>query len=107
MAQTASIYLLQFRKLEVPDQGASLLGSGDAISMGSRGGSEVKNPPAGQETQETWVRPLGQEDPWRRKWQPTPVFLLGKSHGWRSLVGYSPWGLKETDTTGLNEHVHA
>ena len=29
---------------------------------------------------------------WRRKWQPTPVLLLGKSHGWRSPVGYSPWG---------------
>ena len=32
--------------------------------------------------------------PWRRKWQPTPVFLPGKSHGQGSLVGYSPWGLK-------------
>ena len=31
------------------------------------------------------------------KWQPTPVFLPGKSHGWRSLVGYSPWGCKESD----------
>ena len=31
---------------------------------------------------------------WRRKWQPTPVFLPGKSHGWRSLVGYSLWGRK-------------
>ena len=31
---------------------------------------------------------------WRRKWQPAPVFLPGKSHGWRSLVGYSPWGHK-------------
>ena len=36
---------------------------------------------------------------WRRKWQPTPVLLLGKSHGWRSLVGYSPWGRKELDKT--------
>ena len=32
---------------------------------------------------------LGQEDSWRRKWQPTPGFLLGESHGQRSLVGYS------------------
>ena len=32
--------------------------------------------------------------PWRRKWQPTPVFLPGKSHGWRSLVDHSPWGRK-------------
>ena len=37
-----------------------------------------------------WV---GGEDPWRRKWQPTPVFLPGKSHGQRNLAGYSPWGL--------------
>ena len=37
--------------------------------------------------------------PWRRKWQPTPVFLFGKSHGQRSLVGYSPWGRKELDMT--------
>ena len=39
----------------------------------------------------------------RRKWQPTPVFLPGKSHGQRSLVGYSPWGHKESDTT---ERLH-
>ena len=36
---------------------------------------------------------------WRRKWQPSPVFLPGKSHGQRSLVGYSPWGHKESDMT--------
>ena len=35
--------------------------------------------------------------PWRREWLPTPVFLPGKSHGQRSLVGYSPWGHKESD----------
>ena len=39
----------------------------------------------------------------RRKWQPTPVLLPGKSHGWRSLMGYSPWGRKESDTT---ERLH-
>ena len=37
--------------------------------------------------------------PWRRAWQPTPVFLPGESHGQRSLVGYSPWGRKELDTS--------
>ena len=37
--------------------------------------------------------------PWRRKWQHTPVFLPGKSYGQRSLVGYSPWDCKESDTT--------
>ena len=40
-----------------------------------------------------WVRKI----PWRREWQPTPVFLLGESHGQRSLVGYSPW-VAESDT---------
>ena len=39
------------------------------------------------------------KDPWRRKWQPTPVFLPGKSHGQRSLAGYSPWSSKELDMT--------
>ena len=39
------------------------------------------------------------EIPWRRKWQPTPVFWPGEIHGQRSLVGSSPWGLKESDTT--------
>ena len=42
-----------------------------------------------------WVRKI----PWRRAWQPTPVFLPGKSHGQRSLEGYSPWGPKELDRT--------
>jgi len=41
--------------------------------------------------------------PWRRIWQPTPGLLPGKFHGWRSLVGYSPWGCKESDTT---ERLH-
>ena len=41
--------------------------------------------------------------PWRRKWQLTPVLLPGKFHGLRSLVGYSPWGRKESDTT---EQIH-
>ena len=57
------------------------------------GGSVVKNPPAN--AGDPWVRKL----PWRRKKQPTPVFLPGESHGQRSLVGYSPWGCKESDTT--------
>ena len=40
---------------------------------------------------------------WRRQWHPTPVFLPGKSHGQRILVGCSPWGCKELDTT---EQLH-
>ena len=44
----------------------------------------------------------------RRQWHPTPVLLPGKSHGWRSLVGCSPWGRKESDTTEqLHFHFHA
>ena len=42
--------------------------------------------------------------PWRKKWQPTLVFLPGKFHEYRSLAGYSPWGYRESDIT---EHVHA
>ena len=40
---------------------------------------------------------------WRRHWRPAPVLLPGKSHGWRSLVGCSPWGREESDTT---ERLH-
>ena len=40
---------------------------------------------------------------WRRQWQPTPVLLPGKCHGRRSLVGCSPWGREESDTT---EQLH-
>jgi len=39
------------------------------------------------------------EIPWRREWQPTPVVLPEEFHGQRSLVGYSPWGHRESDTT--------
>ena len=45
-----------------------------------------------------WVRKI----PWKRKWQPTSLFLPGKSHGQRSLAGYSPWDCKESNMT---EHV--
>ena len=43
------------------------------------------------------------KDTWRRQWHPTPVLLPGRSHGWRSLVGCSPWGLEELDMT---ERLH-
>ena len=42
-----------------------------------------------------WVRKI----PWRREWQPTPVFLPEESYGQKSLVGYSPWSHKESDMT--------
>ena len=58
----------------------------------------IKNPPANTgDGFNLWVR----KTPWRRKWQSTPVFLLGKSHGQRGLEG--PWGHKEPDMT---EYAH-
>ena len=62
----------------------------------------VKNPPANagdiRHRFNPWVRKI----PWRRKWQPTPIFLPGESRGQRSLVGYSPCGHKESD---MNEQL--
>ena len=53
----------------------------------------------------SWGKDLafGRGKKWRRRWHPTPVLLLGKSHGRRSLLGCSPWGCKELDTT---ERLH-
>ena len=48
-----------------------------------------------------WLRKI----PWRRAWQPAPVFLPEESHGQRSLAGYSPWGHKESDTTEASGHT--
>ena len=50
-----------------------------------------------------WFDPWVGKIPWRRKWQPTPIFLPGKFYGQRSLEGYSAWGRKESDTI---EHAH-
>ena len=69
------------------------------------GGSEVSVcPECGRPGFNPWVGKI----PWRRKWQPTPVLLPGESHGGRSLVGYSPQGRKELDTTErLHFHFHS
>ena len=48
---------------------------------------------------ETWVQSWVGKIPWRREWLHTPVLLPGKSHGQRSLVGYNPWGCRESDVT--------
>ena len=53
----------------------------------------VKNPPA------IGFYPWVGKIPWRRAWQPTPLFFPGESHGQRSLMSYSPWGCKELDLT--------
>ena len=68
----------------------------EAMSQG------VKNLPTNAEMQ--WVGNI----PWRSKWQPTPIFLPGDFHGQKSLVGYSPQGHKELDTTKqTHTHTHA
>ena len=74
------------------------------ITRGFPGGSVVKNLPATQEPSrgfDPWVGKI----PWRRKWQPTAVFLPGKSCGQRSLAAYSAWGCKELDTAHTRAHV--
>ena len=60
------------------------------------GGSDGKESAA---MRETGIRSLGQKDPWRREWLPTPVFLPGEIYGQGSLEVCSPWGCKELDTT--------
>ena len=70
------------------------------VGLGFPGGSEDK---ASAQNAGNKFDPWAGKIPWRRKWQPTPVLLPGKSHGWRSLVGYSPWGRKELNMT---EQLH-
>ena len=57
----------------------------------------IRNPPVNAGELRDTVSILGLEE--RRAWKPTPVFLPGESHRQRSLVGYSPWGCKDSDTT--------
>ena len=60
----------------------------------------VKNPPASTgDVMRLGVHPWIGMIPWRGAWHPTPGFWPGESHGQRSLVGYSPWGRRESDTT--------
>ena len=81
------------------------------IGEGFPGRSVVKNPPTNAGIS-WWFRgqrvclqcrrpefnPWFGKSPWRRKWQPTPVFLPGKSHGWRNLEGYRPQRSKDSET---------
>ena len=67
------------------------------LILGFPGGLDVKESAC---TQETWVRSLGQEDPLKKEWLHTPVFLPGDSQGQRSLAGsMGSWGHKESDMT--------
>ena len=60
----------------------------------------VKNPPANTgDARDAVLVPGMRKIPWRREWLPTPVFSAGESHAQRSLVGFSPWGFKKSDTT--------
>ena len=64
-----------------------------SFPAGFPGGIVVKNPPVNAgDTRDPWVWKI----PWRKKWQPTPLFLDGKSHGQRNLVGYSQCGCRES-----------
>ena len=73
---------------DIPDPGIEPVSLAWASLMAQR----LKRLPA---MQETWVRSLDWEDPLEKEMQPSPVFLPGESHGWRSLVDYSPRGRKE------------
>ena len=82
----------------------------DICHYGFPGGSVVKNLPASLPARRLRCDPWVRKIPWRGKWQPTPIFLPGKSHGQRSLAGYSPWGCKraghdlETNTQTHTSH---
>ena len=68
---------------------------------------QLENPPVCRTHRKCKFNPWVKKIPWGRKWQLTPVFLPGKSHGQRSQAGYSPWGHKESDTTEkINTYTH-
>ena len=73
------------------------------MNMGFPGGSDGKESTcSGGTTSSHWVRKI----PWRREWQPTPLFLLGEADEQKSLVGYRPWGCIELDRTErLSMHI--
>ena len=70
-------------------------GNISVFRRGFPGGSVVENPPTNARVAgfDPWVQKI----PWRKKWQPTSVFLFGKSSGQKSLVSYSPWGRRDSD----------
>ena len=76
------------------------------MGMGLTGGASGKEPACQcRRLQRCKFDPWMGKIPWRRQWQPTPVFLPGKFHGQRCLVDYSPWSHKESDTTE-RAHTH-
>ena len=83
---------LQITDNTQPYKHTTFIPQGQALAWGWVFESSCLPPP-----REMWLDPWVGKIPWRRAWQPTPVFLPGESHGQRSLVGYSPWGHKELD----------
>ena len=73
--------------------------------METEGGTSGQEPTSQCRIQETPVQFLGGEAPWRRAWQPTPVFLPGESPWTEEPGGCSPWGRKESDVTEATEHA--
>jgi len=65
----------------------------------------VKNLPSNAGNKRLRFNPWVRKIPWRRAWQPTPVFLPGEPNGQRSLVGYSSKGCKESNTTEVTWHA--
>ena len=71
------------------------------------GGSVVRNLPAMQEIQKTWILSLGREDPLEEEMATHSSILAWRIPWMRSLVGYSPWGCKESDTTERLTHTQS
>ena len=90
---TQGLFLIQHELLFIEVRGRLIVVAFLVVPSGSEGKASACN--AGDPGS---IPGLGRF-PWRRKWQPTPVFMPGKSHGWRSPVGYSSWGRKEAETT--------
>ena len=73
---------------------------------GFPGGASSEGSTCQSRRQETQFSPWVEKIPWRRAWQPSPVFLIGESRGQKSQVGYSPQSCKASDTTEATEHTH-
>ena len=94
--------------------GRILLSTNSAGSIGYVYGTKWGSLPGGSDGKSNCLQygrprfnPWVGKTTWRRKWQPTPVLLPGKFHGWRNLVGCSSWGRKESGMTeGLQFHFH-
>ena len=105
MCLTGAVHILNAKKdltvifitctLHCVSSGNGYFNPAKVTLTGFPGGSDSKRvcPQCRRPGFDPWVGKI----PWRRKWQPTPIFLPGKSHGRRSLVGYCPWSWTESD----------